>query len=515
MSFVSTSFVSPELAKVKRWLRGRRRRTDVRRHELVLSVTEIKGRFRSFIRQSRGSWPSCLSRPASPVPTNSTSSFALDPSYHRQTVDPPPPYSPPTADFPLELSSCSVSVPEPLPPPDICEESSPPTYRPQFRPCHRHASPRANDIPRSEEEQRLEAVFVLHPWSSSWGPRPTSLNSALKEAALRGNQRLVLTLLDAGAEIKANESIAIQEDTPVHAALQGPNLHLALELLRHSSVSTQTRRGLLDSRGIADLTPLHLAAQAGKAVITRELVKLGAVVDRADRIGRTALHVAARHGRRETVDVLLDEGADIAKINPQLWLRARDDCEKALLGQFNLIHRFLQDALLDKEGRRGHSAKEAEVATTPAEQVDAPDQTLNVPFAPTSENRAATRRPRPVSYQSTLSYDSASRHTTRPSIPTEIPRRYPGSLHRHSQSADQGLAAHSRLASVYGSREVDAARRVLAHRNTPTRNTRKPPQSLLHTPEYARWKRNCETLQAESRAQREKNKRENRVSWGA
>ena len=58
------------------------------------------------------------------------------------------------------------------------------------------------------------------------------------------------------------------------------------------------------------VTPLMLSSYNGHSAIVLELVAKGAVVDRKDRLGRTALLYAASGPFPETVKILLDIGAD-------------------------------------------------------------------------------------------------------------------------------------------------------------------------------------------------------------
>lgn len=533
------SSASPEFQRVKSWLqRHRPRSSNINlgiRHwpwqpsdstglDRTSSATEIKTRFRNLIRLRH--------RSCSPLSTSTSRN--IDPSTAEtnthQSREPPPPYSPAT------------EVPPSSPPPNdallspsrIGDDTPPPGYRPPTG--HHDRRPSAiTPVSISEEQQRLEAVFTLHPWSPDWGPRPISLNEALKWAALLGNQRLVFTLLDAGAEIKPGDRDVIPEDSPVHSALYGPNPRIALDLLSHEFVSVQARQELVESRNALGLTPLHIAVEAGETEIARELIQFGSAVDTIDRFGRTSLHIAARYGRNETVDMLLDQGAD-AIINKQLWVRAADCAiSQEALGQYNLISRVLQDAL-DRWGQKiqasatergppmGSSSRPPSIASQSSQIFGGSIESITR----MSERRGARDRrswtPSAENYHPNHNglYSSPSRlpdadancsprrvqHRAVTMLSNSgTPRRHPGSLHRHSNS-DAGPVRRS----VYESRDLVPLRRnMMGGPGTPRRKAPQT-QTLIFTPEYIRWKRNCETLQAESRAQREKNRRDGRLS---
>lgn len=483
-------------------------------HSAPASATEIKSRLRNFVRrQSRQSLPA-LSRSASrhTVTTDTAS------------PEPPPPYSPPTdisssppTRAPLLSSSPADGL---LSPPGIDEDTPPPGYRNPVGSRRARGLSNATQTSISEEQHRLDAVFTLHPWNPSWGPRPLSLNDAMKRAAFLGNQRLVFTLLDAGAQIRSNERDFIPEDSPVHSALYGSNPQLALDLLNHESITPEDRKDLLESRNTLGLTPLHIAVESGETEIARELIELGSAVDAVDRFGRTSLHIAARYGRADTLDMLLDKGAD-SKINRQLWIRAAD-CghSQDALGQYSSISRALQDAL-DRWGQRiRDSARERRLSVGQASlspsftsqlSHSAGGSLIDFLGGPNEHRSARDRRswassienyrPNPGGLYSSLLDDTEFTHSPqrraqhRPVTTftnSDLPRRYPGSLHGHSNS-DLG-PDHFRRRSFVGIGGPSTPRRKAA------------PQTLVYTPEYLRWKRGCEALQAESRAQKEKNK---------
>jgi ankyrin repeat protein len=67
-------------------------------------------------------------------------------------------------------------------------------------------------------------------------------------------------------------------------------------------------------------TPLHLAARFGKVEIVQMLIGAGADVDAQDEVGWTPLHWAAWNGEIESVRMLIDAGArkDISNIAGKL-----------------------------------------------------------------------------------------------------------------------------------------------------------------------------------------------------
>lgn len=64
-------------------------------------------------------------------------------------------------------------------------------------------------------------------------------------------------------------------------------------------------------------TPLHFAAAGGSAMITTELLKLGAEVDALDAMDETPLHIAARTGAVSVSEALVKTGADVDAVNKE------------------------------------------------------------------------------------------------------------------------------------------------------------------------------------------------------
>ena len=104
----------------------------------------------------------------------------------------------------------------------------------------------------------------------------------------------------AGAKSRrtAKRAFAESPPPPTEAAL----VAAAAVLLRFGADST-----VADGDG---LRPLHLAARAGGVQRLELLLEAGAPPDAASRIGETALHAAVRAGHRYAVDSLLLNGAD-------------------------------------------------------------------------------------------------------------------------------------------------------------------------------------------------------------
>ena len=122
--------------------------------------------------------------------------------------------------------------------------------------------------------------------SVSQGKSQEQKNSEYLEAAEEGELETLVTLLDAGADLKCKNE---DGDSALHlAALEGHN----------TIVKTLVDRGLdVNIRGDQDWTPLMRAAVAGYETTFNILIKAGADITCRDVQGNNALDVAAAHNK--------------------------------------------------------------------------------------------------------------------------------------------------------------------------------------------------------------------------
>ena len=74
---------------------------------------------------------------------------------------------------------------------------------------------------------------------------------------------------------------------------------------------TAEDRGVIETRGAADLTPLHWAVRGRSLDCARWLLRRGADANAESLTGRTALHIAAEWGLDDMVWLLAGYGADL------------------------------------------------------------------------------------------------------------------------------------------------------------------------------------------------------------
>ncbi len=420
--------------------------------------------------------PPSLSQPANPVVV--------------PELEPPPPYSPP--------SYAASQLPSP---PQIVE--APPGYEPATAPIQIRPPAIIHN-----ERKRLAQVLASHPWRRIWGPQPTSFGDALNKGALLGLDRFLLALLDAGAEVQGNVHKAIQVTTPIHEALRGPKPWLALDLINHQVQRGFPAQELVESRDANSCTPLHIAAEAGETNISRSLITFhGASVDAVDKVGRTPLHMAARYGRVDTADMLLDCGADPAMIDQKLWWRAGDRAE-SLLGSYSLISQMLNSATERRAALEFGTDEPYPERDNPALGLSDRDSVTEVSNLAAAVNNLSVGSSAPVSSSTPRNFsshwDGYSGGCAQPSDPaggssSSRPRHRRGPRPQVKQAILQRIAQHD-------IDDIDVAHRML--RKQAELAVQRRSDTMFGTPQYAIWKRDCETLQEESRAQKARNLRE-------
>ena len=127
----------------------------------------------------------------------------------------------------------------------------------------------------------------------------------LHSVASRGDHVASALLLAKGARVDARTTSGA---TPLHLAAQNGHADVARVLIEHG--------GRLDLRDNTEDSPIHAAARADKWTVVDWLVSQmpaggTSALNLPDFDGNTVLHLAARHGRADTVALLASKGADL------------------------------------------------------------------------------------------------------------------------------------------------------------------------------------------------------------
>ena len=161
----------------------------------------------------------------------------------------------------------------------------------------------ALDLLRSSSHRACSfqlAQFMSGRKERYWEPKEASSCKPLTLAASFGLDKLVEQLFDNG-EVTIDEKTSMGTTPLIAASSAGNRTMTDLLLSRNASVTLQNWYG----------TALHCTAEAGKAACIPQLIAAGLSVDFRDQYGRTSFHCATISGQMETMEVLLEFGADV------------------------------------------------------------------------------------------------------------------------------------------------------------------------------------------------------------
>ena len=134
----------------------------------------------------------------------------------------------------------------------------------------------------------------------------------LSNAARVGNWETVRNLIAGGSRDEGVNGSDKDGTRPLHWAVRADELEIADLLLRAGADATaQNRLGL---------TALYLAATNGNGAMIRKLLDHGANANHVERTGETMLMVATRSGNADAVRAILDRKVDPNTAEPQLQL---------------------------------------------------------------------------------------------------------------------------------------------------------------------------------------------------
>jgi ankyrin repeat protein len=125
--------------------------------------------------------------------------------------------------------------------------------------------------------------------------------SDIADAVMNGNRNAVRSLLQKKVDVNAPQ---VDGATALHWAVRADDLETADLLIRAgANVTAATRLGV---------TPMQMAATNGSALMIEKLIKAGVNPNaQLSKFGDTALMLAARTGKPAAVKVLLDNGAQV------------------------------------------------------------------------------------------------------------------------------------------------------------------------------------------------------------
>ncbi|KAI1284012.1 ankyrin repeat-containing domain protein [Xylaria sp. FL0933] len=133
-------------------------------------------------------------------------------------------------------------------------------------------------------------------------PADCSYGSMLAVACAADRLDAALLLIQRGVDLHYDGTSSTTKTTPLHIAARNDRVS-AVELLLNCGANIDARTS--DTGAM----PVHDTAGAGSSACIDYLLRHGAMIESLDDIGQTPLIVAAREGRLEAVEKLLNEGA--------------------------------------------------------------------------------------------------------------------------------------------------------------------------------------------------------------
>ncbi|KAI5792862.1 ankyrin repeat-containing domain protein [Pyronema domesticum] len=168
----------------------------------------------------------------------------------------------------------------------------------------RGSDPHAPFLVMASFSDHAEIVLLLLNHGVDIESRDNRGQTALSNAAKRGNDSILRLLLEKGADVHSESTDGL---TPFLLAAQyGNNTQTLISLLEHGAD--------IESRDMLGRTALSLAALARNMETVQFLLEKGVDIDSKDNLGRTPLVMTAHahHGIRYPVfKYLVDKGADV------------------------------------------------------------------------------------------------------------------------------------------------------------------------------------------------------------
>ncbi|KAL0636250.1 hypothetical protein Q9L58_004814 [Maublancomyces gigas] len=148
----------------------------------------------------------------------------------------------------------------------------------------------------------MARILLAHGATFTYTNRTSGRTLLHLSARGQGDSALVQTLLDFRAD-PTRRTFTMQSS--LHVAARHSDAATVRILLSHAGCAAG-----VNARDGAGWTPLHLAAQAGRADVVKVLLECGADVNARDDRGGTPLHRALYHGQGDAAAMLIGSGAD-------------------------------------------------------------------------------------------------------------------------------------------------------------------------------------------------------------
>jgi ankyrin repeat protein len=188
-----------------------------------------------------------------------------------------------------------------------------------------------------------------------------ALNNALLINADRGKVEQTQYALDWGADINTVDD---NKNTALHFASQDGHYTVIEELL--NGMSEEQRVALINATNNYGSTALHIASFKGHTKIVKLLLENGADIDKVDNNGWTALHVASQDGHDTVVNILLNGMSEEQRVtfiqtqnkkgSTALHIASKDGHHTVVKALLNGMSEEQRDAFIQIQNNNGWTA---------------------------------------------------------------------------------------------------------------------------------------------------------------
>jgi len=197
----------------------------------------------------------------------------------------------------------------------------------------------------------VKIIVLLLNAGANVEPLDTLNRTPLYHAAQKGNPEVIRALIKGGANVRLTDNIGY---TPLHVAASISGKAKAIEAL------TEGHKEIINFTANDGSTALHVAAYNGRVEAIQALIKAGANINQQKNGGDTPLHAAACSGNVAAIRALLNANANINRRNEK---GETPLCVAAHRGHLNAVESLLArsaDITLETNDRKlpFHIAKE-------------------------------------------------------------------------------------------------------------------------------------------------------------
>jgi len=173
--------------------------------------------------------------------------------------------------------------------------------------CHAQIDP---ELKHAVEAGQVDSVEALLTKGTDLNAHADDGWTLLHIAAAHGHSEVVTILLSRGANVNVKDSRIPPRPTVMVQSVGNVPIEKTEEELRKKEAELISKWNP-NEKVSEGWTPLHVAAQSGRAAVAALLISAGAEVNAKNNEGHTPLHLATAHDQKTVVALLLSQGAEL------------------------------------------------------------------------------------------------------------------------------------------------------------------------------------------------------------